>query len=183
MGKNKVGGYLVQFTTEDDPDLEGEFFTKATDFGQHLTAPVLYQHGMDTKIGRRRLGSGTLKPDDVGVWIEAQLELRDEYEQAIYEMAVAGKLGWSSGTAPHLVEREGTGKAVHLISWPLGLDASLTPTPAEPRTRAVTLKSVYPDPEDKAPEADSAPAAGESVVSDIQRLTLEIDILEVEYGY
>jgi HK97 family phage major capsid protein len=69
------------------------------------------------------------------------LALRDEYEQAIFEMAKAGKLGWSSGTASHLVEHEAVGKSWWIKSWPLGLDASLTPTPCEPRTRAVPLKT------------------------------------------
>ena len=49
---------------------------------------------------------------------------------AIYGMAEAGKLGWSSGTLPNLVEREVTGDAAHIKSWPLGKDASMTPTPA-----------------------------------------------------
>lgn len=143
----KVGGYLVRFSTENDPDLTGEYFTAETDFGDAEKSPVLFHHGLDDKMGRRKIGSGELKPDEVGVWIEAQLNLRDEYEKAIYEMADKGKLGWSSGTAAHLVDRDQTGK---ILSWPLGLDASLTPTPAEPRNGAVPLKSLI------APETDMA---------------------------
>ena len=143
LGDGKVGGYLVRFSTNKDPDLEDDFFTKETDFGGITTSPVLYQHGMDVKMKRRKLGGGDLSQDNIGVWIEAQLEMRDEYEKAIYELAKAGKLGWSSGTAGHLVEREPAGKATWIKSWPLGLDASLTPTPAEPRNNAVTLKSLY----------------------------------------
>jgi hypothetical protein len=111
LGEGKLGGYLVRFTTARDPDLTGDFFTATTNYGVHKSAPVLYQHGMDSKLKGRVIGNGTLTPDNVGVWIEAQLELRDEYEKAIYELAQAGKLGWSSGTASHLVEREPHGKA------------------------------------------------------------------------
>jgi hypothetical protein len=32
LGNGRVGGYLVIFSTEDAPDLEGEFFTKSTEF-------------------------------------------------------------------------------------------------------------------------------------------------------
>ena len=137
----KVGGYLVRFSGPNDPDLAGDFFTKDTDFGTATESPVLYHHGQDATIRSARLGHGTLKVDGVGVWLEGQLELRNEYEEAIFEMAKQGKLGWSSGTASHLVEREAVGKSWFIKSWPLGLDASLTPTPCEPRTKAIPLKS------------------------------------------
>jgi len=139
--EGKVGGYLVRFSTAKDPDLAGDFFTPETDFGPVKVSPVLYHHGQDSAIKGRRLGMGSLSTDDVGVWLEGQMDLRDEYEKAIFEMAKQGKLGWSSGTAAHLVEREAVGKSWHIKSWPLGLDASLTPTPCEPRTKAIPLKS------------------------------------------
>jgi HK97 family phage major capsid protein len=144
----RVAGYLVRFSKSvDDKDLTGDYFAPDTDYGEADKSPVLYQHGMDKLLGRKRIGTGDLKRDDVGVWIEAQLNMRDEYEKAIYELAKKGKLGWSSGTAGHLVERDRSGK---ITAWPLGLDASLTPTPAEPRNHAVTLKSLV------TPEAASA---------------------------
>ena len=139
--EGKIGGYLVRFSGPKDPDLAGDFFTKETDFGPINQSPILYHHGMDGTLKSQSLGLGNLKIDDVGVWLEGQLELRDEYEKAIFGMAKGGKLGWSSGTASHLVEREMVGKSWHIKSWPLGLDASLTPTPCEPRTKAIPLKS------------------------------------------
>jgi HK97 family phage major capsid protein len=137
----RIGGYLVRFSSAADPDLAGDFFTAKTDFGAQKSSPILYHHGLDKSLKARMLGVGEIKTDDVGVWLEGQLSLRDEYEQAIFEMAKQGKLGWSSGTASHLVEREAVGKSWWIKSWPLGLDASLTPTPCEPRTRAVPLKT------------------------------------------
>jgi hypothetical protein len=145
LGDGKIGGYLVRFSTEDDPDLQGEYFTKETDFGDADHAPVYYQHGMDAKIGKRRIGRAEHKSDDFGVWAEAQLDLRDKYENFIYVMAEKGKMGWSSGTANHLVERQTTTKATWIKSWPLGLDDTLTPFPAEPRNEVVPLKSWQPE--------------------------------------
>jgi gas vesicle protein len=60
----------------------------------------------------------------------------------VHQLAKRGKLGLSSGTASHLVERdrvsEKSGKTIHEIKqWPLGFDATLTPTPAEPRVGKV----------------------------------------------
>ena len=141
LGEGRVGGYLVRFTTPEEPDLTGDYFDAATDYGLADKTAVYYAHGFDQALKRRRLGMGTLKADDVGVWIEAQLDMRDEYERAVYGLAVRDKLGWSSGTAPHLVEREQKGEAFHITSWPLGLDASLTPTPAEPKNMALPLKA------------------------------------------
>ena len=156
LGDGKVGGYLVTFGSDANPDLTGDYFTKDTDFSEASQSDVYYQHGMDRKVGKRRLAKGDLRIDDVGVWIEAQLQMRDEYERAIYELAAGGKLGWSSGTAPHLVEREQVGKAMHIKAWPLGLDASLTPTPAEPRNTAIPIKSLYELPGAEEAEAEAA---------------------------
>lgn len=142
LGDGRVGGYLVMFGDAKTPDLTGDYFTALTDFGTLETTPILYHHGLDAKIGQRVLGDAKLKRDDVGVWLDGQLNLRDEYEKAIYGMVENNKAGWSSGTASHLVERKSTGKASHITRWPLGLDASITPTPAEPRTHAMTLKSL-----------------------------------------
>jgi len=140
LGGGKVGGYLVRFTNADEPDLEGEYFDARTWYGDVSTSPVYFNHGLDSTLGLRMLGSGALSAKDAGVWIEAQLALRDEYEKAVYQLAESGKLGWSSGTASHLIQREEEEKAIHISRWPLGLDASLTVTPADPGNRALPLK-------------------------------------------
>lgn len=142
LGDGKIGGHLVIFGGE---DLTGDFFVPDTDYdledGQGK-ATVLYHHGMDATLKRRKLGRADLRVDDVGVWMEAQLALRDDYERALYGMIEAGKMGLSSGTAPHLVEREPQANGSNKITrWPLGLDASITPIPAEPRTSVVALKT------------------------------------------
>ena len=148
LGEGKIGGYLVRFGDEENTDLAGDFFTKSTNFGPHQTSLVFFQHGLDGTIQRKVLDpQAALKTDDVGVWIEAQLDLRDAYEAAIYGLTESGKMGWSSGTAPHLVERSQKSEGVfHIDNWPLGLDASITPTPAEPRTSAIPLKSIDVNP-------------------------------------
>lgn len=145
LGGGKVGGYLVRFTDENTPDLVGDFFNGQTDFdfddGDKTT--IYYNHGLDEVLKTRKLGTGTLKKDEHGVWVEAQLQMRDAYERWIYEMVESGKMGWSSGTLPNLVEVEAVGKSQWIKFWPLGKDASITPTPAAGlvATQAVTLKA------------------------------------------
>jgi hypothetical protein len=139
----KIAGYLVRFTDPASPDLAGEYFTKNTDFDCEFPfkSTIYYNHGLDKNLKRRKLGKVEMKMDDVGIWVEGQLEERDEYEKAIAQMAIAGKLGWSSGTASHLTERKSVNGATEITMWPLGLDASVTPTPCEPRNAVVSIKS------------------------------------------
>lgn len=143
LGSRRVGGFLVMFTSEDDPDLTGEYFTKDTDFGPFRQSVALYGHGLDPVLKHRSLDdNAALEVRDAGVWIEAQLQQRDAYEEHILHLVEAGKLGWSSGTAEHLVQKTRKGSASRIDRWPLGLDASVTPVPAEPRTRVVPVKSI-----------------------------------------
>lgn len=141
LGNGKIGGYLVRFTDEASPDLTGDYFTAATELGTVEELPVLYHHGQDAMIGKRVLGRGRLQKDDIGLWVEAQLAMRDEYEASIYKLAEDGKLGWSSGAVSHLVEREQKSANVAWIKMWWVAEASLTPTPAEPRNEAATIKS------------------------------------------
>ena len=74
----RVGGYLVAFGGPEDKDLQGEYFTKDTDF--HLEdypvvgERVLYHHGLDPQIGVKAIGKITdMRMDDVGIWVEAQI--------------------------------------------------------------------------------------------------------------
>lgn len=149
-GNDIVDGHLVLFSTKADPDISTlrDFFTPdETDFDLEFTdrSRVYYQHGLDKTVGTKKLGVGEMKADEVGIWIEAQLKQRDDYEKAVFKMAKAGKLGWSSGVPAHLVRREKQDNGAHkVLYWPLGLDASLTPNPAEPRTFA-SVKSLLTD--------------------------------------
>ena len=187
MGDGRIGGYLVTFSSADAPDLEGDYFTAKTDFGDAETAPVYYQHGLDPNMGRRRLGKASHKVDEFGIWAETQLQMRDEYEKWIYGQAEAERLAWSSGTASHLVEREQTGKAWYIKSWPLGLDDSLTLTPAEPRNTVIPLKSLsvtltsIPDNLKAAAEAvgDTARSEGDAAETIPPTTILEGKLMEI----
>lgn len=143
MGGGKVGGYLVLFSGPEDPDLQGDYFTKETDFlvDSGETRPILYRHGAHPVIKSKRLGSGRVTIDDVGVFVEGELDLRDKYVRAIYALVEKGKLGWSSGSMSHLVQRASNGKAFEIKSWALG-ECSLTPSPVEARTSAFPLKEL-----------------------------------------
>lgn len=124
-----IGGYGVVFTGPDAPDLEGDYFTADTDLWlEHYPAvPVIYEHGFDGEMEKRVIGVGRpVRQDEFGVWYEAQLRQRDRYEEAVLEMVRAGKLGYSTGSVPHLVDQAPDGR---VLSWPV-IELTLTKTPA-----------------------------------------------------
>jgi HK97 family phage major capsid protein len=129
-----VAGYGVVFGGE---DLAGETFSADTDFMLELvpTKMALYDHRQNAVV-KHAIGTipnGNIKIDEVGLWIEAELDKSKAYVSAIRDLVKAGALGWSSGSVGHLVER--SGKTIK--QWPI-VEFSLTPSPAEPRTLGVT---------------------------------------------
>jgi len=146
-------------------DLDGEFFTKDTDFGldYYPTIPILWGHGRDGEIGAAKVGEVTVKEiRDQGVWVEGQLNRQSSYYAAIHDLVTgsqkdsrpAADLYWSSGAISHLVAKDGrTGEIKH---WPIA-EATLTVTPANPAAKA-TVKS-----DDEPPTVTAVSPAGFTV--------------------
>jgi phage head maturation protease len=168
---NTVQGYLVRFGNPIDTDLEGDYFTSNTDFGrplndgQKFALNLYYHHGQDSVVGTKTIGSGMVSMDEKGLWMSAQIDMNDDYNKMIMELAKSGKLGYSSGAAQHLVERKAVGKSYEIKRWNIA-EASLTPRPAESRNivSAKTLKDYYDKQEDDMEE----PLDPENIFSGIQ---------------
>ena len=151
-----VGGWGVVYG---GIDLYGDTFAKSTDFMLDLVPqkPVLYDHTLgDIKgiIGRTR----KVEPRDEGLWVEAELDRNADYVKLVLELVQKGALGWSSGSVPHLSQKErGIFKR-----WPV-VEFSLTPTPAEPRTLGVEIIKTLMESDSSfgalLPEAGGNPAA------------------------
>lgn len=143
-----VKGYLVRFGDTKATDLEGDYFTKSTDYGfpmeegKRVPLNVYYHHGMDQAVGKKSIGTGFIKMDSEGLWYEAQLDLADEYGKMVAKLCKQGKMGFSSGAAAHMVERKSMGGASEIIRWPIA-EASITPTPAEFRNSVKSLEEYY----------------------------------------
>ena len=150
--KGDVGGYLVVFSPGADPkrDMVGDYFTRKTDFrwSGREGRLAIYHHGLDSTLKKTPIGSewelGHV--DDVGLWVEAQLDMRDEYEKAIFDMCKKGKMGLSSGTASHLIDKTPDGE---IRMWAI-VEGSYTPTPMEHRTAVAPLSSIRAVPSFKA---------------------------------
>lgn len=120
-------------------DLHGQFFSKKTDFAWDLipdgSRPLLYQHGLDDTLNTNVIGRWSVKKiDDKGVWVQAQLDARNEYLEEIKELLDKDSLGLSSATMGHLVKV--SGKSGEILRWPV-IEMSLTPNPANPAAYVV----------------------------------------------
>ncbi len=195
----KVGAYAILFGSEDTPDLSPfqDFFTKKTDFwlGEWSKRPMLFHHAMDPATKAAPVIGTWNKAvlDDVGVWMEGQLDMAHKYASAVQQLVTMGKLRVSSDSAPHLVVRDQKPNGTNEIKrWPI-MAASLTPTPAEPRLLPVeALKSVFSAAgldlplelmqTQDAPQASTkaAQAAKVDPEHERQRLLLELDLMELE---
>lgn len=174
----RVGGYGVVFGGK---DLEGETFTPETDFAiGYVPQPrVYYDHAL--RDLKHFLGSvASIKADETGLWIEAELDRSRAYVDMVLELVQKGALGWSSGSIGHLVDRDGG----LIKSWPIA-EFSLTPTPAEPRTLGVELLkhmeigNVEPEGAGDAPaEAEQEPATT-TATHHIEVITMTDDIKAV----
>jgi hypothetical protein len=145
-----------------------------------MKSPIFFHHGLDKFVGVKRLGEAILDRDGGGVQVDPDrtlINLDDVDGRKTYERAERGELGWSSGTAAHLVKRTRmatkSGFAHHIDYWPLGLDASLTPNPAEKRNVAVAIKSMI--------ESGAADELGdEEFAAHVQELKCQLLRLELD---
>ena len=134
-GKGGFEGFLVRYSDSENPDLVGDFFTKSTELYVEDGAiiPVLYDHGLNATLKGRKIGRAKTEYKDAGLFIKGELDLRDDFEKAVYEDLVKkGKTGLSSGAASHMVRRKKSDKkGVHeILSWGVA-EASITPAHTE----------------------------------------------------
>jgi len=185
--KGRVRGYLVRFG---GADLEGDYFTASTDFGRPMKSGdrvpmnLYYHHGQDKTIGKSSIGSGYITMDDKGLWYEAQIQMADEYQKMIADLAKSGKLGYSSGATGHMVERRKSADGRYEITrWPIG-EASLTPTPAEPMNMVKSLKDMYGEMEDGMEEEEMIipVTPGEDVATFVESVYGDLDKEMVHEG-
>ena len=100
-----VAGYGVIFG---GADLEGDTFTKATNFMLDLVPQklVCYDHTMSAQVPHVIGTVKSVTADETGLWVEAELKRSEDYVEAVLKLIERGVIGWSSGSVPHLVRRE-----------------------------------------------------------------------------
>lgn len=195
LGGDRIGGYAVLFGAEDTHDASEmrDFFTKSTDFWlDHFgwPRPMTYHHGLEpaTKDAPIVGHWASARVDDVGVWMEGELNRAHKYHNAVKELVRRGYLKLSSDSAPQWVIREKQPSGSHFVKrWPL-ITASPTVTPAEPRMMGLSFKALLADLglEDIDTEAEPTEAAREGVDHALKaetdratRLSLENELITI----
>lgn len=136
VGKNRVGSYLCLWGDPNHRDISGEWFSPRTEeltgiFDAVGKVPAIYHHAMDGAMKSLVIGTvDTMEKDDVGLWIEAQIQRHAEYQKFIAPLIDRKVLGWSSGTLP--MARQVNKSTGEIMRWPI-VEASMTPQPAEMR--------------------------------------------------
>lgn len=103
-GRRRIGGYIVRFTSPDDTDLHGEWFSKNTDFGHDIKwsivgKPVLIEHGLDPAFKSMPIGVFDLERiEDIGIYAEAWLHNRDDYKEMLRKRGQLNGKSWDDAT-------------------------------------------------------------------------------------
>jgi hypothetical protein len=195
---DRIGGYAVLFGDADHADLSPhrDYFTKSTEFWLDQFGwprPMTYHHGqheVDDLRAAPVVGRWTKATvDEVGVFLEGELDRAHKYYRAVKELANRGLLKLSSDSAPQWVVRERKPNGAHEVKrWPL-ITASPTVSPAEPRLAGVSFKALLAElgldaidsPEATDPDpVETAPASAVKAATDPERERLvELELIEI----
>jgi hypothetical protein len=113
-------------------DFAGEYFSPRTNLHPEIfpgDRPMLYDHGVDpllqhTIIGRTN--AKTMEQDDLGWWVEAQLDRHGRYFKALKALMDKGALYGSTSAPTALVKKAADGE---ILDWPV-FEQTLTPIAA-----------------------------------------------------
>jgi hypothetical protein len=113
-------------------DWSGEYFSPRTNLHLDMfpgpAKPLLYDHGTSELIGWDLIGkalSDTIHQDDLGWWVQAQLDRHGRYYSALKALIDKQALYGSTGAPSALVRKAADGE---ILDWPW-FEQTLTPIP------------------------------------------------------
>lgn len=118
-------------------DMAGEYFSPRTNLHPEIfpgDRPMLYDHGVDTLIKNEIIGhtnAKTMEQDELGWWVEAQLDRHGRYFKALKTLLDKGTLYGSTSAPAALVQKAADGE---ILDWPL-FEQTLTPIPCNAFSR------------------------------------------------
>jgi HK97 family phage prohead protease len=167
-------GYFEAYLSTWDVDRDGERFAKGAFLDSILEwmaagdmPPVVWNHRSDepeSLLGRVLW----MKEDARGLLVGAQLDLSHPRSQIVYEALLTGRLNTMS--ISFISDRTHMEGAVRVFDRAEVLEATLTPTPANPHARVTTVKNearlAYNDPRRYSKILDRLEGGDESGASD-----------------
>jgi hypothetical protein len=140
VGKSGFMGHAILFGGVDS---EGESFSPDCDLGLtgRTSLPAYWCHALDPQVGNRKLAETEFQVTTEGLFIRGEFSRHDQLEKDLLTAISKGRLGFSSGSTPHLVRKRKRGVVNEIVSWPVS-EISLTPRPVERRTKVLPLKAI-----------------------------------------
>lgn len=152
-----VSGLGIRFSDKDTPDLDGDFFNSETYFGKRVgdqvdatlnhTIPIITKDEKSNEI-LKHMSEMTFKSPvttemtDLGIVASHVLDLADDYEKFVYDLAEQGVFTWSSGATYHTARSRPMAGANFVKRWDIS-EWAYTPTPADPRLpKIIPIKSL-----------------------------------------
>ncbi len=95
---NRVSGYLVRFTDENNRDLYGTYFTRNTEFFLETGYPIkgdriLMEHGFTKEFSVMPVGVFDFaEVRDAGLWVEGMLYDHEKYREYLQQLKNSGKI-------------------------------------------------------------------------------------------
>ena len=108
-GKARIGGLAIRFSTREERDLAGDYFTKATNFGKRCGdgCPVLFNHGLLpdalqplADLADMEFGEVKATLTDEGLFAETVIDLGQKYGQPPFPRRPVRPNGCFSGCPP-----------------------------------------------------------------------------------
>ncbi len=152
-----VSALGIRFSDHTTPDLQGDFFNNETYFGKRAgngvdatlnhMLPIVTEDEKSNEF-LASIADMTFKnaikteQNELGIVASHVLDLANEHENFVFELAEKGAFTWSSGATSHTARFAPVGDA-HLVKrWDIG-EFAYTPQPAEPRLPHITsMKSI-----------------------------------------
>ena len=132
-------------------DTDLQYFDDGTDFGQRAgdgvdatlnhRLPIRTKNAKANEILKNLVKMKFKHPvkaekTDLGLVAKHVLDLANDYEKLVFELAQKGAFRWSPGSAPHMVNFQKSGNGQRIAAWPI-IEWAYTPTPADPNLPAI----------------------------------------------
>jgi hypothetical protein len=143
LGRRGFSGLAIIFNSI---DRTGESFSPEVnmELKGRSSLPTYWRHSLDEKIGNQKLADANFEVTSQGLHVEGEFLRFGGFEKDLMSAIDQGLLGFSTGSASHLVRTKQRGGFTEIVAWPV-VDLSLTETPCEPKARVQQLKSLPPE--------------------------------------
>lgn len=175
-------------------DTDLQYFDDGTDFGQRAgdgvdatlnhRLPIRTKNAKANEILKNLVKMKFKHPvkaekTDLGLVAKHVLDLANDYEKLVFELAQKGAFRWSPGSAPHMVNFQKSGNGQRIAAWPI-IEWAYTPTPADPNLPAIMpVKNYKPLEVASLLDLPESEGAGDALTASAQGFTIHAQTVHI----